>query len=103
MHPLRTRIELRDTHKRGPAAAEVEEHSLLHFEDQVTFEQVSAVFRSGDGVHRHFLPSHNVVTLLVLTGVQYYCRRCVLYDICLSACDDHPEPEYCRGTPIRSS
>ena len=52
MRALRARIQLRNIQKRGPAAAEVEEYSRLHFEDQMTCRQVSAAFQSGDEVRR---------------------------------------------------
>lgn len=48
MRALRARIELRNIKKREPAVAEVEEYLRLHFEDQMTFKQISAAFQSGD-------------------------------------------------------
>ena len=84
MRALRARIKLRNIQKREPAAAEVEEYSRLHFEDRMTFKQVSAAFQSGDEVHRPLLLSHNAV--VIMTEVQY-CQKmivdgiyCIAYD-----------------------
>jgi hypothetical protein len=77
-----TSLLLRNIQKREPAVAEVEEYSRLHFEDQMTFRQVSAAFQSGDEVRRHCC----FPKMLLLTEVQY-CQKltangsyCTAYD-----------------------
>lgn len=81
MRALRARIQFRNIQKREPAAAEVEEYSRLHFEDQMTFKQVSAAFQSGDEVHRHLLLSHNTVIDGSAILSENDCRRYLLHGI----------------------
>jgi hypothetical protein len=81
MHTLRARIEFRNIKKREPAAAEVEEYSRLHFEDQMTFKQISAAFQSGDEVHRHLLFFHNAIIDGSAILSENDCRRYLLYGI----------------------
>jgi hypothetical protein len=81
MRALRARIEIRNIQKREPVAAEVEEYSRLHFEDQVTFRQLSAAFQSGDEVHQHLLLSHNAVIDGSAILSEIGCRRYLLYGI----------------------
>jgi hypothetical protein len=49
MRALRARIQLRNKRRREPSAMEVQAH-FQRFNDQVTYKEVAAAFRSGEEV-----------------------------------------------------